>query len=193
MRENCSEAYLGNSTTHSHTLVYLYDEMSVVGLMYGYDTSTLQPYYYHRNPQGDVISIHDINGNKVVEYAYDAYGNCTVVSSTNKDLANYNPIRYRGYYYDRETGLYYLNARYYNPEWRRFISPDEPSYLDPTTVNGLNLYVYCGNDPVNYADPSGHSPEWLQGLAIGLAILSGKAATLFGQIGGGIQWWIGLL
>ena len=69
-----------------------------------------------------------------------------------------NPIRYRGYYYDRETGLYYLNARYYNPQWRRFISPDDTAYLNPETPNGLNLYAYCNNDPVNYADPSGNIP-----------------------------------
>ena len=177
VRETCLVTYLGNTTTHTHSLVYLYDEMSVVGLMYGYDTSALQTYYYHRNPQGDVVSIHDINGNKVVEYAYDAYGNCTVVHSTNPELSDYNPIRYRGYYYDRETGLYYLNARYYNPEWRRFISSDEPSYLDPTTVNGLNLYVYCGNDPVNYADPSGH-------FMLSTAVLIG--AIIGGVVGLGV-------
>ena len=71
--------------------------------MYGYDTSNLQAYYYHRNPQGDVISIHSTNGTKVAEYAYDAYGNCTIVSGATSNLASYNPIRYRGYYYDRET------------------------------------------------------------------------------------------
>ena len=68
-----------------------------------------------------------------------------------------NPIRYRGYYYDQDTKLYYLNARYYCPEWRRFISPDDTAYLDAESVNGLNLYTYCNNDPVNYCDPSGHS------------------------------------
>ena len=72
-------------------------------------------------------------------------------------MAKSNPIRYRGYYYDRETDLYYLNARYYNPQWRRFISPDDTGYLDPESPNGLNLYCYCNNDPVNYCDPSGHS------------------------------------
>ena len=127
--------------------------------MYGYDTSNLQAYYYHRNPQGDVISIHSTNGTKVAEYAYDAYGNCTIVSGATSNLASYNPILYRGYYYDRETGLYYLNARYYNPEWRRFISTDEPSYLDSETPNGLNLYCYCMNNPIMYADPSGH---WIE-------------------------------
>ena len=58
---------------------------------------------------------------------------------------NWNPIRHSGYYYDRETGLYYLKARYYNPEWRRFISPDSTAYLDPESANGLNLYAYCGS------------------------------------------------
>ena len=93
----------------------------------------------------------------MVKYSYDAYGNCTRGYTTNNDLADSNPIRYRGYYFDVDTGLYYLNARYYNPQWRRFISPDDTAYLDPETPNGLNLYAYCYNDPVNYADPSGHS------------------------------------
>jgi RHS repeat-associated protein len=75
------------------------------------------------------------------------------------------------------TILYYLNARYYNHQWRRFISPDGTSYLDPENVNGLNLYAYCNNDPVNYADPSGHSPKWLQDLAIGLSIVGAILVT----------------
>ena len=65
------------------------------------------------------------------------------------DLANSNPIRYRGYYYDRETGLYYLNARYYNPEWRRFISPAQIGALNPNAANGLDVYSYARNNPVN--------------------------------------------
>ena len=67
------------------------------------------------------------------------WGNCEIVYGENSNLASLNPIRYRGYYYDTETGLYYLNARYYSPEWRRFISPDDTGYLDPETPNGLNL------------------------------------------------------
>ena len=159
--EYCSETYKSSGATHSHKLVYLYDDVGVIGVMYGYDSSALTPYYYHRNLSGDVVAILDTAGNKVVEYAYDAYGNCKVLdSTTNYTLGNYNPIRYRGYYYDRETKLYYLNSRYYNPEWRRFISPDDTSYLDPDSVNGLNLYCYCGNDPVNRYDPTGYSWEW---------------------------------
>ena len=95
----------------------------------------------------------------MVQYSYDAYGNCTSTGS-NSELAEANPIRYRSYYYDSETGLYYLNARYYNPAWRRFISPDSTEYLDTDTPNGLNLYAYCCNDPVNRFDPSGHDWEW---------------------------------
>ena len=97
-----------------------------------------------------VAAPYDENGTRKVEYAYDAWGNCTVSSeTTNTAVAAANPIRYRGYYYDDDTGLYYCNARYYSPKWRRFISPDDTAYLDPKTVNGLNLYCYCGNDPVN--------------------------------------------
>ena len=126
-----------------------------------------------------MTAIYDSNGSKVGEYAYDVWGNCTILSGVANDLVKNNPIRYRGYYFDRETGLYYLNARYYNPEWRRFISPDSTDYLDPETPNGLNLYAYCNNDPVNYADPSGHFGFWAAAL-IGAGILGlvGLGATI---------------
>ena len=105
-----------------------------------YNGAAPQNHFYVRNLHGDVVAIYSENGVKQAEYAYDAYGNCKITNKTNANLANYNPIRYRGYYYDRETGLYYLNARYYNPEWRRFISHDLSAYLDPESVTGLNLY-----------------------------------------------------
>ena len=99
---------------------------------------------------GDVVAIYNTNGTNIVEYAYDAWGNCTIKdTTTNYVVAHANPIRYRGYYYDEDTNLYYLNARYYSPEWRRFISPANVSALNPNLVNGLNLYCYCNNDPVN--------------------------------------------
>lgn len=96
------------------------------------------------------MAIYDNNGNKRVTYNYDAFGNCTIASSTTDyALATVNPIRYRGYYYDQETGLYFLNARYYSPEFRRFVSPTNASALNPQVVNGLNLYCYCNNNPIN--------------------------------------------
>ena len=114
---------------------------------------------------------YDSNGVEVASYSYDAWGNCTINSTTtNYSVAHANPIRYRGYYYDEDTKLYYLNSRYYSPEWRRFISPDDTNYLDPETPNGLNLYCYCNNDPVNYADPSGHEPEWWQWALFGIGV-----------------------
>ena len=122
--------------------------------------------------KNDVIGIYDINGNAVVKYTYNTYGNCTITRGISQDIANRNPIRYRSYYYDRETNLYYLNSRYYNPEWRRFISPDSVDYINPESPCGLNLYAYCNNDPVNYADPSGKFALSLTmlGLIVGASI-----------------------
>lgn len=87
--------------------------------------------------------------------------------------------------------MYYLNARYYNPEWRRFISPDAAEYIDPETPNGLNLYAYCNNDPVNYADPSGHAPEWWQWALSGLSLAAGIACCIF--VPGGQVFGVGLI
>ena len=190
VREYCTERYV-TGTTNKREFIYIYDESGMIGVLYSYNGSSLTPYYYHRNLQGDVIGIYDANGTQIVKYSYDAWGNCTVAVSSVFDLANNNPIRYRGYYYDRETKLYYLNARYYNPEWRRFISPDDTAYLDPDTPSGLNLYAYCNNDPVNYADPCGHSPlpnwaKWLiggaiiVGLGVGAFFAVGTAGVIFG-------------
>ena len=87
-----------------------------------------------------------------------------------------------GYYYDEDTGLYYLNARYYSSKWRRFISPDDTAYLDPETPNGLNLYCYCNNDPVNYADPSGHSVIVCMLIAAGIGAAFGGGFEIAKQI-----------
>ena len=112
-------------------------------------------YYYQKNIQGDILKIYDGNGNLYAEYGYDAWGKCTIKTNVS-GIAAINPFRYRGYYLDDETGLYYLNARYYDPEIGRFISPDSIDYLDPESINGLNIYIYCGNNPVMNIDPSGH-------------------------------------
>jgi len=114
-------------------------------------------YFYERNIQGDILKIYrEEDVSLVAEYVYDAWGNHEVINYTEDKIGNINPFRYRGYYYDTETGLYYCNSRYYNPKWGRWISPDSIEYLDPQSINGLNLYAYCGNNPVMYTDPSGY-------------------------------------
>ena len=141
-----------------------------------------------RRAQAKIIALLDNNGNVVVNYKYDAWGKCEVdASTTNTELANINPFRYRSYYYDDETKLYFLKTRYYDPEIGRFITIDDLSYLDPESINGLNLYAYCGNNPVMNIDPSGHS---FTAILIGLAVsflVTWAAGEIFGhQLVGGI-------
>ncbi len=96
--------------------------------------------------------------------------------SYNNSVAKLNPFRYRGYYYDAESGLYYLNSRYYDPSIGRFINADDISYIQPTDINGLNLFAYCGNNPVMYTDPTGNFI--LISFLIGLGIAAGIGAGI---------------
>ena len=142
------------------------------------------------------------------KYTYDAWGNHRIYdgsaliydSATGVIAAGYeshiailNPIRYRGYYYDTETQLFYCNSRYYSPEICRWILPDNVKYLDPESINGLNLYCYCANNPIMYVDPSGHA--WYDVFAwIGVGLFAaaltvatlGAAGIAIGGIAGGI-------
>ena len=112
-------------------------------------------YYYVKNLQGDIIALLDRWGNCVVEYTYDAWGKVlSVTGSMAESLGNDNPLRYRGYYYDRETGLYYLQSRYYDPETGRFISADGVNML----LTGEQAYTYCGNNPITRSYPTGKTP-----------------------------------
>ena len=151
-------------------IYYNYDESGVSGM-----NVNGSEYYYRKNLQGDVIAVYDDNGHMECRYDYDAWGrhrcrleNGTViydsatgaVSGYEEHIGIRNAIRYRSYYWDGETGLYYLQSRYYDPEIGRFISPDDIEYLEPESIGGLNLYTYCFNNPVLYIDPDGHSPVW---------------------------------
>ena len=112
----------------------------------------------------------------VARYAYDGWGNHAVLNpdGTDNDLAdfigNVNPFRYRGYYYDKETGLYFLKTRYYDPEICRFINVDDTAYLDAESINGLNLYAYCADNPIMNVDPDGTA--WWHWLLGGLAAVA---------------------
>lgn len=183
---------------------YLYFHYGVDGVI-GFTYQGVGDYFYKKNIQGDIIGIYDSQGIQIVRYEYDAWGNQKIkvlksqtfvdvgeLSSIDDTISNYilvanlNPFRYRGYYYDSETNLYYCNSRYYSPEICRWISPDSLEYLDPEKINGLNLYLYCQNNPVMCLDVSGHSPEWWQWTLSGLSLVAGVACCFIpgGQVFG---------
>ena len=112
-------------------------------------------YYIVTTLQGDVNLILNTDNEIVVWYEYDAWGNVVQIGGLLADtLGALNPLRYRGYVYDTETGLYYLQSRYYNPEWGRFINAD--AFVSTGQgILGNNMFAYCENNPVNRYDPSG--------------------------------------
>lgn len=150
------------------------------GIVVGFNRGGTQ-YFYLKNVQGDVIGITDTSGNVVASYTYDSWGK--LISITDADgndrtsdsthIGYINPIRYRGYYYDSETELYYLNARYYDPEIGRFIS------VDDNLEGGLNLFAYCYNDPVNMVDYDGEDA---------ILLIDKNAAKGFGHMGIAIEY-----
>lgn len=143
-------------TDGENTFYFQYD---LTGAPFGFVLNGTQ-YYYVTNQMGDVMGITDANKNLLAQYAYNAWGEPTVVRTADgfyTDLAELNPIRYRGYYYDTDTQWYYLQSRYYDPNLCRFINADKFSMTEISMddLHGLNLYLYCNNDPINYEDFSG--------------------------------------
>ena len=160
------------------TIDFIYDE-SGQPLAMKYN-GTL--YYYILNAQGDVVRIIDGSRNVVASYSYDPWGNIT---SSSGALADVNPLRYRGYYYDSETGFYYLQSRYYDPEIGRFINADSYASTDATGLLSANMFAYCENDPVNRSDPSGELADTIIGGLIGMTtnmIASYVAGNSLGKI-----------
>ena len=142
-------------------------------------------YYYLRNAQSDIVKLIDKTGTTVVEYTYDSWGKLLSTSgSLASTLGKNNPFRYRGYIYDEETGFYYLQSRYYNPEVGRFISSDV-LLSTGQGVLGHNAYAYCLNNPVNREDSNGNwsMPNWLK-VTIGAVALVGAVALTVATGGG---------
>ena len=160
-----TEYYLNEGTIvaekkGSELIRYLFDEN---GSRYGLEWKGTK-YYYVFNGQGDVIGITDPRNRLAVSYTYDAWGKLLSTGGDNPALAAANPIRYRGYYYDIESGLYYLGSRYYDPETGRFINADGLLGANGDILS-YNLFAYCSNNPVNFSDPSGYGFwSWLTGL-----------------------------
>ena len=155
--------YLLNGTqilaqkTGSTILSFFYDQQ---GNRVGMADGSNNFYYYLYNIQGDVVALADASTGKLAAtYTYDAWGKCTVTNASGYIIGTQNPFRYRGYYYDTETGLYYLNSRYYDPEVGRFINADV--MLDTEDILGFNLFSYCGNNPIMYADPTGYGRTYV--------------------------------
>ena len=140
-------------------LYFLYDSyghLTAIKLITG-ESSDI--YYVTTNMQGDVLGIYTSDGDLITAYDYDAWGNCTATNyiAEYSLIGEINPIRYRGYYYDVETGFYYVSSRYYDPEIGRWINVD--SQLNTSLgILGLNLFSYCLNNPVNMVDYGGNKP-----------------------------------
>ena len=148
------------NNTLTAVLDFVYDESGKpFALKYSTNGTSFQTYYYVLNLQGDVVKlIHYIPGfeyESVATYEYDAWGN--IVSSSGR-LAEINPLRYRGYYYDNETGFYYLQSRYYDPANRRFINADCYTSTNNSNEIACNMFTYCYNNPITYHDSCGTEP-----------------------------------
>ena len=174
----------------TYALYYGYDEAGAISHVTVKSGTASATFYYVKNLQGDVVAITDSNGTVLVQYKYDAWGEvynystASGLTGLSQYIAYNNPFRYRGYYYDTETGFYYLNSRYYDPEVGRFLNVDSALYH---SMQGYNMYAYCYNNPVMYHDPYGANGEAvIQGIFSGWVSIGGAAAcaepTFIGEI-----------
>ena len=167
----------------SEKIDFVYGSDGIIGFRTGNKN-----YLYRKNVFGDVTEIYSDNGTLVGKYSYTAFGEC-IVKVNEGGIAEKNPIRYRGYYYDEEMSLYYLKSRYYDPVTGRFITIDDISYIDPETINGLNLYAYCGNNPVMNVDLNGNFFLTFLLISIGIgAVIGGTIAGITSYNAGARGW-----
>ena len=157
---------------NGNIIQYYYNEAgSVIGLRYNGND-----YFFRRTVNGDIIAILNTSGEVVVTYEYDPWGNIlSTGGSMAATLGADNPFRYRGYYYDNESGFYYLQSRYYDPATGRFLNADDTAYIGASgTILGYSLFAYCENNPVSYMDSTGN---WLLQAICGIA-----GAVVFGTV-----------
>ncbi len=207
---NGNKILMQHDATNTFTFYYAADGITGFHLK---NNVVDKDFYYKKNAQNDIIGIYMAGQKEIARYEYDAWGNCVAkylqddgtyaiinddysyndTTIINRFIAFKNPFRFRSYYYDFETNLYYLNSRYYDPEIGRFINADDISTLDITQIalNGLNLYAYCLNNPVNEVDDDGNMPWWLK-LLIGLAFIIGGALVTAFTAGTGAVFWSAL-
>ena len=137
----------------TESIDFFYDESGrPFAMKYQRANDAPQTYYYVLNLQGDVVKLVDVSGAEVASYEYDAWGN---VLSQSGSMASTNPLRYRGYYHDSETGFYYLQSRYYDPAMHRFINADSYASTGQGFI-GTNMFAYCHNSPVAFYDTEGN-------------------------------------
>jgi RHS repeat-associated protein len=148
--------------TNNNIIYYYYDSSGPCGLEYNN-----MIYYYVKNLHGDIVGILNSNYEQIVKYEYDAYGNVLSIKDSNNQIITdqsnigiINPFRYRGYYYDKETNLYYLNSRYYNPEWGRFINSDKVLGINRDLLS-YNLFLYVSNNPIMFLDKTGFGKTYV--------------------------------
>lgn len=153
----------------TYDIYYLYDDsQEIIGFECSYVNDTqdiMKEYvYFEKNDQGDVVGLIDVQGIRFATYSYDSWGNVlnTQCNSGYEKLYNLNNIKYRGYYMDDESNLYYLKNRYYDPYLHRFLNSDTVDNFGVSeSAFSYNLFVYCDNDPVNNADKNG---DWYYSL-----------------------------
>ncbi|MDE6658705.1 MAG: RHS repeat-associated core domain-containing protein, partial [Eubacterium sp.] len=186
---NTRDGVILSQTDGTNTMFFQYDSNGIpLGFIYNGSR-----YLYMTNQMGDVVAITDKNGDVLVEYNYDEWGIIESIKTVYENdefslaIANANPLRYRGYYYDNETGYYYLQSRYYDPSICRFINADVPEIVKASKniENGINLFAYCNNNPTNKSDPSGMVAPPLVAAAVAVSIgsiLLAMAAAI------GISW-----
>ncbi len=179
--------------TDTYTIVYMYDANgSPIGMKHrlsSYAAGVFNIFWFEKNLQGDIVAVYNSDGVKCISYIYDAWGKILKTTTHNSTgtnaYASRNPFRYRGYYYDTDLKLYYLQSRYYDPITCRFISPDNEAVLTatPMALTDKNLYAYCDNNPVTRVDGDGEFWHIIAGAAIG-GVIGGVSKVITNLIAG---------